>query len=165
MDLETILTTTKTAKTTTKPIKFRSDDEQCFLSNFFATPISYGCYIYKSAEHLFQTVICSERKERDKIRSMDSPKSAKILARFMKKRSDWGNEQMIRAMFKVLRLKFRKPWLKRLLLATADAELIHINYWHDTFFGVCICTQHKRTGKNLLGILLMKLRAKIKKQK
>lgn len=155
----------KKATTTTPSITFRSDDVQCFLSNFFATPITYSCYIYKSAEHLFQAAICSERKDRNKIRSIDSPKTAKILGRFMKKRSNWGDEELTKVMYKILRLKFSKPWLRRLLLETGDAELIHINYWHDTFFGVCTCTHHKRMGKNLLGILLMKLRAKIKNKK
>lgn len=148
--------------TTTKEIKFRCDDGDCFLSNFYLTPIMYGGRTYQSAEHLYQAATCVERIDRDKIRETTSPRSVKILARFLKKRPEWDNEKLIRTMFKTLKLKFRKAWLKKLLQATGDAKLVHLNYWHDTFYGVCICTQHKRTGKNWLGVLLMKLRDEFK---
>lgn len=142
---------------------FRADDEQCFLSNFFlSTPIIYKNFVYDSAEHLFQAALCCEKRDRDKIRNTKSPKSAKILGRFLKKRSHCTDRKLLKAMYKVLKLKFDDNTLKTLLRETSNTQLIQLNYWHDTFWGICTCTQHKRFGKNWLGILLMKIRANSK---
>ncbi len=47
--------------------------------------------------------------------------------------------------------------LKRLLLATGDAELIEGNDWGDTIWGMC-----DGEGENLLGKILMKVRDKLR---
>lgn len=76
-------------------------------------------------------------------------------------RPDWEDEKT-KVMEKIIRLKFRKAYLKRMLLLTGDTKLVHLTYWHDTFWGVCACTAHKRTGQNRLGEILMKIRAEMK---
>lgn len=114
---------------------------------------------YKTAEHLFQMAKCVKKIDKEKIRNAATPKTAKILGRFVEMRPDW-EEKKVDIMEKVLRIKFKKnSRLNRLLRETGDVQLIHLNYWHDTYWGVCACTQHKRTGQNMLGVLLMKLRA------
>lgn len=135
-------------------------NEHSFLSNFYLTDIKYKGIVYRSAEHVFQAAKCSNERDREKIRNALSPKSAKILGRFVAMRPDWDAEKA-KVMEVILRLKFRNARLKRLLRETGDAELIEQNYWHDTFWGVCTCTKHKRTGLNTLGTILMKIRADI----
>lgn len=132
-----------------------------FLSNFYLIDIKYRGHIYKSAEHLFQAEKCVEESDREKIRNAVTPKLAKIRGRFVKMRSDWELKKT-EIMEKILRLKFRKSKMKKMLRETGDAQLIELNYWHDTFWGVCTCTMHKRTGMNMLGIILMKIRDEIK---
>lgn len=136
-------------------------DEYFFLSNFYLTDIKYKDHIYKSAEHLYQTAKCLKKGDREKVRDAITPKSAKIIGRFVKMRAHWDVDK-IEVMETVLRLKFRKPKLKKLLRQTGDMELTELNYWHDTFWGVCSCTKHQRTGLNMLGKILMKIRAGIK---
>lgn len=133
--------------------------DQSFLSNFYATKIKHKGCIYMSAEHLFQAEKCVKASDREKIRNAETAKKAKILGRFVELRPEW-DEKKCDIMEAILRLKFRKKSkLKRLLRETGDVKLTHLNYWHDTFWGSCACTQHKRTGKNMLGEILMKIRA------
>lgn len=56
----------------------------------------------------------------------------------------------------LLRQKFSKTPLRRLLLATGEAELIEGNTWGDTYWGVC-----HGVGQNHLGCLLMKIRGEL----
>lgn len=133
--------------------------EESFLSNCFKTDIKYCEIVYKSAEHLFQAVKCAKKNDREKIRSMATGKLAKIYGQFAEIVPKW-EEKKISVMEKILRLKFRKKSkLNRMLRNTGDVKLVHLNHWHDTFWGCCGCTQHKRNGQNMLGILLMKIRA------
>lgn len=129
-----------------------------FLSNFFLSDMKIRESIYKSAEHLYQAVKVSEKSDSEKIRDSATSKSAKILGRFFKIRPHWDVDK-IRVMERILRLKFRKAKLRRLLRETGDKQLINQNYYHETFWGVCGCTKHQRTGQNMLGKILMKIRA------
>lgn len=140
--------------------------DQCFdggqlsvLSNFYLSNIRFFNHNYKSAEHLYQTIKCANESDKKKIRKAKTPKSAKILGKRVDTKPDWTEDTKTDAMRTVLFAKFRKPKLMNKLLETNDAELIYINYLHDTFWGVCACTTHKRTGQNQLGNELMKIRA------
>lgn len=136
-------------------------NENSFLSNFYLSNIRYKGHTYRSAEHLFQAVRCADEIDREKIRNVMSPKSAKIIARFVKVRSGW-EEHKVDVMRKILQMKFRRQSkLSKMLQKTANTPLTALNYWHDTFWGVCACTQHARTGQNMLGELLMEIRDKI----
>lgn len=133
--------------------------EHSFLSNFYLSGIIYKGYVYKTAEHLFQVAKCVKESDKEKIRRATTAKMAKILGRFVEERPDW-DVCKIDIMEKILRKKFqKKSKLRRLLVETGDVQLIHLNYWHDTFWGTCACSQHKRTGQNILGTILMKIRA------
>lgn len=131
-----------------------------FLSNYYLINLKYGNRVYKSVEHLYQTVKCLKKEDREKIRKASTPKSAKILARFIKKRPYWDVEK-IAVMDTILRKKFRDPKLKRQLKDTGNMELLNQNYHHDTFWGICGCTKHHRAGLNMLGQILMKIRTEI----
>lgn len=134
-------------------------NESSFLSNFYFMDVKHKGNVYKTAEHLFQIAKCAKKSDKEKIRNAATPKMAKIMGRFVEVRSDW-EEKKVAVMEAILRIKFKKKSrLKRMLRETGDKQLTHLNYWHDTFWGTCVCTQHKRTGENMLGVLLMKLRA------
>lgn len=135
------------------------NDELSFLSNFYLSHIRVFNHGYKSAEHLYQTLKCANESDKKKIRKTETPRQAKILSKFIETRSDWNEEKKTEIMETVLKLKFKKRKLRNRLINTDDAELIYLNYWHDTFWGVCMCTTHNRTGQNQLGVLLMKLRS------
>jgi hypothetical protein len=64
-------------------------------------------------------------------------------------------------MYNLLRQKFSKDPLKNLLKITSDAPIVEGNYWHDNFWGSCTCSKCNNSGRNVLGILLMKIRKQI----
>lgn len=136
-------------------VTFRN--QHFFLSNFYLSDIKYeGTY-----EHLFQSEKCAKQNDKEIIRNAATPKMVKIYGRSIKMRSDW---ECVKAetMEKILRLKFNDLKLGKLLKETGDVQLIEQNYWHDTFWGVCTCSKHKRTGLNKLGFILMKIRDEMK---
>lgn len=133
--------------------------EQSFLSNFYRLDVKHRGRAYKTAEHLYQLAKCVKQSDKEKIRNAPTPRAAKILGRFVEIRPDWEDKKMD-IMENILRIKFQKrSRLNRMLCETGDVKLTHLNFWHDTFWGVCACAQHKRTGQNILGVLLMKIRA------
>ena len=60
----------------------------------------------------------------------------------------------------VIGLKFtQNQEIKEKLLATGNSILIEGNYWHDNFWGNCLCSKCKYIkGRNNLGKILMKRR-------
>ena len=52
-----------------------------------------------------------------------------------------------------------------MLLSTGDQELIEGTWWHDKFWGICICTKCANKGDNNLGKILMTVREEISLQK
>ena len=62
-------------------------------------------------------------------------------------------------MASLLFAKFAQPELRKLLCETGDADLVEGNTWGDKFWGVC-----EGKGKNMLGLLLMQVRAAARKE-
>lgn len=54
-------------------------------------------------------------------------------------------------MYQLLRKRFQRPDLKRLLAATKNYSIVEGNYWHGLYWGKCTCKTHKWTGNNMLG--------------
>jgi predicted NAD-dependent protein-ADP-ribosyltransferase YbiA (DUF1768 family) len=49
--------------------------------------------------------------------------------------------------------------IRKALLATHPQELVEGNYWHDNYWGNCLCPKCTHIeGQNHLGKLLMKIR-------
>ena len=61
-------------------------------------------------------------------------------------------------MRELLRQKFAHPDLRRLLLATGDAELVEGNTWGDTFWGTV-----DGKGENHLGKILTRIRTELQR--
>lgn len=143
----------------TRPSELCFLGEHCFLSNLYLSNIKYKAHVYKSAEHFFQTAKCVKEIDKENIRRATTARMAKIIGRFVEVRPDW-EEKKVDIMEKILRIKFqKKSRLRRLLRETGDVQLIHLNYWQNTFWGSCACSQHRRTGESMLGAVLMKIRA------
>lgn len=139
--------------------------DQCFkenhklraLSNFHESKIKYKNKTYKSAEHLYQSLKCVKPSDKVKICDAATPKEARIRSRFVETHN-LDEKKKFMLMYKILQMKFAKPKMYGRLMYWNEFNLIYLNYWHDTFWGVCACSTHKRTGQNHLGRILMHIR-------
>jgi hypothetical protein len=138
---------------------YRSSGEYGFLSNLFKAPVEFEGRKFRSSEEAYQF-----GKPKDPVVAewlVSAPKqhlcaeAAHSLLGF-DIREDWNSIKIDR-MRRVIEAKFaQNPNLKECLLKTGDAMLIE-NSKTDAFWGV----GKKGNGKNMLGTLLMELRAKL----
>lgn len=131
------------------------DEEHRFLSNFYPSPLQYRGLEFPTVEHAYQAAKSVDIDEVLRIRDAATPKVAKRLGR--KANLVWNWEQTkIGIMIDLIELKFvLGSDLAARLMATAPADLIEGNYWHDTYWGRCTCDAHADEGKNVLGTILM----------
>jgi len=130
-----------------------------FLSNFARSPIVHNGHFYPSAEHLFQTMKATDDEHREYIRTGRDAREAKYRGRLSPLRDDW--EQIKDAiMLLVVLAKFNSnPGLAKKLKATGNAILIEENYWHDNYWGNCLCANcENKQPHNMLGRILMRVR-------
>lgn len=137
--------------------------EYFFLSNQYLSEIKWNEKIIKSAEHFYQASKCLRKNDREKILSAPTAKVARLIGRFVEVRPHW-NVDRVQLMEYILKIKFCKGELKKLLRKTGDMLLINQNFNHEMFWGVCGCTKHQRGGMNMLGKILMKIRDGLNKQ-
>lgn len=123
-----------------------------FLSNFHPSMISFEGFLYPTVEHAYQASKTIDPKIRELIRKAKSPGDAKKLGRSLTLRGDWI-EVRVGIMRTLIKEKFENPFLRHLLLATGDRELIHENRWNDRFWGVT-----NGVGENWLGRILGEVR-------
>lgn len=129
-----------------------------FLSNFYPCELFYDGQMYETTEAAFQAAKSLEPQERLAIAYAETPGKAKRLGRRVTLRPDW-EEVKVNVMLDILRLKFTKgSEMARRLDDTGNAILVEGTTWHDQFWGVCKCDEHKGVGCNMLGQLLMKVR-------
>jgi len=141
--------------------------EYRFLSNFHFVPVMFDGVEYPTTEHAYQAAKTLSPDERQKIRAAAKPGEARRLGQKVVMRPDW-EEKKSEVMEALLRQKFSYPDLQERLLATDDRDLIEGNTWHDNFWGTCGCMgdhcPHSKTpGLNMLGKLLVKIRAELRK--
>lgn len=141
-----------------------------WLSNFFpyAVQLDDDGQWYPTVEHAYQaskmvwypTVFPAKSFEyRVSIAHAPTPGRAKQLGRRALLRADWENVKD-QVMLSLLRQKFGVgSFLREILKATRDAELVEGNFWHDNYWGVCFCARCCTTiASNRLGELLMQVR-------
>jgi hypothetical protein len=128
-----------------------------FLSNFWPARVRLDGdpFLYPTVEHAYQAAK-TDLRSRAALHSARTPVEAKRQGRTLLLLPDWESRRLT-VMRELLRQKFAHPDLRRLLLATGDAELVEGNTWGDTFWGVC-----KGCGQNHLGRQLMAIRAEIR---
>lgn len=143
------------------PIYFYSPREEpygCF-SNFSAHGVHLDGHWWPTTEHYFQAQKFAGTEHAEEVRRASTPKRAAELGRDRKRplRPDWEhvkNDVMRRA----VRRKFEThPKLREVLLSTGDEEIVE-NAPHDYYWG-CGRTG---TGRNMLGIILMEVRAELR---
>ncbi|KDQ52773.1 hypothetical protein JAAARDRAFT_210423 [Jaapia argillacea MUCL 33604] len=128
------------------------------FTNFSPHAVNYGGKNYPTSEHLFQAFKFMDTRPdiAENIRRCRGPREALKVATDNRphQRHDWQSVN-IRTMDLVLYHKFTQhPSLKASLLGTGSAQLIEDSP-HDNFWG---CGPPPRTGRNELGIALMRLR-------
>ena len=127
-----------------------------FLSNFYPCKINYDGFNFASVEHAFQAAKFRDYSKKFAISKASSPGQAKRMGKdFGGLRTDWGEACLV-VMYDLLKQKFNDPKLKKLLLATVDAELQEGNRWGDAFWGMV-----GGQGLNNLGKLLMRVREEL----
>lgn len=136
-------------------------DELDFLSNMYEVPVVWkGCKAM-SSEHHYQAEKFLDKKMRQRVVSASSGKAAKNLARKYKKfiRPDWELISL-EVMNKVVQAKFFQNVELLIKLCDIDGEIVENNFWHDNFWGNCICGRPECAGdgKNHLGKILMDIR-------
>lgn len=138
----------------------RGDAYGCF-SNFSAHAVEIGGKLYATSEHYFQAQKFVDTEHEEVVRLANTPSVAAKIGRDrgLPRRSDWENvkDDIMR---EVVLAKFRQHAdIRELLLSTGDAYLIEStkndSYWADGGDG---------TGKNMLGIILMEVRAILRKE-
>jgi ribA/ribD-fused uncharacterized protein len=127
------------------------------LSNFSPPGVhAQGAY-WPTVEQYFQAQKFSEPEARERIRRAATPKEARSIgqSRDYKLRDDWDTirEQV---MLDALRLKFKNPEAKALLLSTGDRPLVEASPF-DYFWA----SGQDGTGLNRLGALLMQVRTEL----
>lgn len=128
-----------------------------FLSNFYPSPFEWHGVNYPTVEHFFQAAKANNQEDFNMVMREPNPGGAKHAGRNVELRPDW-EEIKDKVMYTALKEKFKQnPELKEKLLATGDEKLVEGNTWGDRYWGVC-----GGTGKNHLGLILMKIREEIR---
>ena len=141
---------------------YRPEENYGEFSNFYSAPVEINFKVWPTNEHFFQAMKFEGKSKEERIRKCSTPGMAfsEGRKRDVPLRSDW-EEVKDEITMTALRAKFTQhEKLKMVLLSTKDNLIIEHtkkdNYWADAGDG---------TGKNMLGILLMKLRDELKEKK
>lgn len=132
--------------------------EARFLSNFFPAQVYHDGIEYPTVEHAFQAAKTLNFEMRWSMSKLDSPSAAKRAGKGLTLRPDWETAKYIIMIELVLQKFSSHPELRQQLLATAEAELIEGNWWHDNYWGDCSCENCDQPGENVLGRILMTVR-------
>jgi len=129
--------------------------EYAFLSNF------YQHAGYLSNEHFYQASKTFDKEWKQKIMAATTPGKAKRLGSKCPMYPAFPSER-VDIMLKLVRTKFKNPYLAKKLCETSTRPLIEGNHWHENFWGECSCDDCKDKNKlNMLGFVLMTIRAEI----
>lgn len=136
--------------------------EYRWLSNFWPVQVTLDGMDFPSVEHAFQAAKTLDLETRE-IFQAGTAGAAKRLGRKLEVRPDW--EEMKReVMLGLTRQKYRNArGLLEKLLATGDQGIVEGNYWHDNYWGQCLCGTCGE-GLNTLGRILVQVREEMKPQ-
>jgi len=137
-----------------------------FLSNFYYSVILYKGKVCKYAENAYQAEKAIDPVHQEIIRLQPTPGKAKRKAREMQDQGlthskEVWNGMRLGIMEEVEEAKYRQnPNLERKLLLTGSKILEEGNTWGDKFWGIC-----DDEGENHLGLILMKVRDKLREER
>lgn len=123
-----------------------------FLSNFYPARIVMGDLVFPTSEHLYNFMKMDTEEGRAAILSADTPLKAKRLSKKFHVREDWDAVK-VNVMREVVGMKFNQHPELMAKLKKVKGQITEVNYWNDTFWGVC-----NGEGLNHLGKILMALR-------
>src|SRR5262249_35249587 len=129
-------------------------------SNYQEHPITWRGVQFPTNEHAYQADKCSDSRIREIFATLQKPKYAQLLGQAIQCRADW-EEDKLRVMLEINRLKFAHDPLRAMLLGTGDVALVEGNTWHDNFWGTCLCAKCGNRGENHLGKILMQIRREL----
>lgn len=129
------------------------EDPHGFLSNFYEAQIYVEGRYWKTSEHFYQAMKHQGTDLFDEILVQPTPKKAKDLARSVEHRLT--EQQKIKIMRRAIFAKFtQNPVLKFALIGTGNKKLVEASSV-DPYWGY----GPDRDGINMMGLLLMELRA------
>jgi ribA/ribD-fused uncharacterized protein len=129
--------------------------EYRWLSNYAPCPVTYEGRAYGSSEAAYHASKYPET-ERDEFTKLD-PDASKKLSRKKGVDQKWWDARKERVMAEIVWAKFsQNPDLAEKLLATGNRKLEELNWWGDQYWGTV-----KGEGKNVLGKILMEVRARL----
>lgn len=137
---------------------YKIGDEYGCFSNFAPYPIELGGKAWPTTEHYFQAQKFDDIERQEAIRSVKSPMIAARMGRSRKwrLRPEWESIK-VAVMEEAVRAKFdQHADLRAILLGTGDAVIVehsrNDSFWADAGDG---------SGQNILGQILMRLRAQL----
>lgn len=138
---------------------YRVNDEYGCFSNFSSHGFELKDTHWATSEHYFQAMKFYDFVTQEKIRNATSPREAAKIGRDRNNplRADWESikDDVMR---EAVLAKFKNhPDIQEILLSTGDEEIIEATT-NDYYWG---CGTDG-TGKNMLGIILMEIRDKIR---
>lgn len=152
-----------------RALRFNKDGYKEF-SNFDKHDFEFMGYTFYSGESAFQACKLIDGDDLTRFHEFArdfincTPGAAKRLGRKVKLSADWETVKAER-MYAVITEKFKQnPALSNLLLSTGERFIIEDNTWHDNTWGLCTCglCYNRKESKNVLGLLLMRVRADLK---
>jgi len=135
-----------------KIVGFNKKNKTEFLSNFYSSTISFDGDLYPTVEHAYQASKTLNLDSRRLIKNAKTPYEAKKLGQALVLRDDWDDVK-VDIMRRLIKEKFKNPFLRYLLSLTDDYHLINENKRNDKFWGT---TNH--VGENWLGKILEEVR-------
>lgn len=136
-------------------------NEYSWLSNFYMRPVVIAKIVFPTNEHFFAANKTLNPEQFTWVVDSLSPSIAKRRGKLVSLRSDW-NEVKVSIMGVGLYHKFTQHQdLKQKLVDTGEEMIVEGNYWHDNFWGNCMCGRlgcEGIQGENVLGRLHMELR-------
>ena len=136
--------------------------EPNWFSNFiyYNIPLTYKNISYTSPEHFYQAMKTTDPVIRQSIANSNTGGKAKRLGRKISIRSDWDDITIQVMTVAIAHRKHDNSWIDK-LISTND-EIVEWNYWHDNYWGNCICDKCLDIkGLNNLGRIIMNLRTEI----
>ena len=129
-----------------------------FLSNFYPAPIDIWGSRWPTAEHAYQAAKFTDVKKQEAIRAHPALGLKKLARQWPIERAGW-DYMKVDIMRAILEAKFAQyPYLLARLDKVPDEQLVEENYWHDNFWGICMCKKCPGKGKNWLGRLLYEIK-------
>lgn len=128
------------------------------LSNFAPPGVEIDGIYWPTVEHFFQARKFAEPEIRERIRRAATPKDARSLGqnRAFSLHPDWDSIRE-KVMLQALRVKFRTPAARELLLSTGNRMLVESSPF-DYFWAA----GQDGTGQNKLGHLLVQVRLELR---